>query len=73
MEIIIKLLLFLFCQSFSFAEELNEERPVDADGPSTNYVFDLPDIVANYQTLGEEVQLEAFGAREVHFLKMAFY
>ncbi len=73
MEIIKTLLLFLFCQSFSFAQELNEERAVDTDGPSTNYVFDLPDIVAHYETLGEEVQLEAFGSREVHLLHSAFF
>ncbi len=57
--VFLKYLLFLvFCQSLANAEELTED-------PSTNYVFDLPDLVANYPTHGEEVQLEAFGAREV--------
>jgi hypothetical protein len=73
MEIIKALLLFLFCLSFSCAEEVIEDRPVDADGSSTNYVFDLPDIIAHYETLGEQVQLEAFGAREVQHLKMYFH
>jgi hypothetical protein len=73
MEIIKVLLMFLFCLSSSFAQEVIEDRPVDIDGPPTNYVFDLPDIVANYETLGEEVQLEAFGAREVHYLKKKTY
>jgi hypothetical protein len=65
-----KLLLLLLCQSLANAEELTE----DSADPSTNYVFDLPDLVANYQTHGEEVQLEAFGAREVrqdcHLMKL---
>jgi len=55
------LLFLVFCQSLANAEELTE----DSGDPSTNYVFDLPDLVANYPTHGEEVQLEAFGAREV--------
>jgi hypothetical protein len=58
-----KLLLFwVCCQSLVLAEELNE----GTEDPSTNYVFNLPDIVANYKTLGEEVQLEAFGASGVN-------
>ncbi len=69
MEFLTKLLLLLLCQSLAYAEELTE----DSADPSTNYVFDLPDLVANYPTHGEEVQLEAFGAREVrqdcHFMK----
>jgi hypothetical protein len=63
MEFLSNLLFLLFCQSLAYAEELTEES---AD-PSTNYVFDLPDLVANYPTHGEEVQLEAFGAREVRY------
>jgi hypothetical protein len=62
MEIIAKLFLLFFWQSLANAEELTE----DIADPSNNYVFDLPDIVASYRTLGEEVQLEAFGAREVN-------
>jgi hypothetical protein len=62
MEIIQKLLCLFFWQSLVFAQLPNE----DIVDPSTNYVFDLPDIVANYRTIGEEVQLEAFGAREVN-------
>jgi hypothetical protein len=64
-----KLLLLVFCQSLAYAEELTE----DSGDPSTNYVFDLPDLVANYPTHGEEVQLEAFGAREVNFLLYLSY
>jgi hypothetical protein len=33
--------------------------------PSTDFVFDLPDIVAAHETLWGEIQLEAFGARQV--------
>jgi hypothetical protein len=64
MEFLRYILLLLFCQSLAYAEELTE----DSADPSTNYVFDLPDLVASYPTHGEEVQLEAFGAREVNFL-----
>ncbi len=63
MEFLRYLPLLLFCQSLAYAEELTE----DSADPSTNYVFDLPDLVASYPTRGEEVQLEAFGAREVNF------
>ncbi len=63
MEFLRNLLLLVFCQSLAYAEEVTE----DVADPSTNYVFDLPDLVANYKTLGEEVQLEAFGAREVRY------
>ena len=65
MEFLRYLPLLLFCQSLAYSEELTEE----SGDPSTNYVFDLPDIVANYQKLGEEVQLEAFGARQVNELE----
>ncbi len=60
MEFLKYLLLLLFCRSLAFAEQLNED-------PSKNYVLNLPDIVANYMSLGKEVQLEAFGAREVNY------
>jgi hypothetical protein len=63
MEILRCLLLLLFCQSLAVAEEVLED-------PSANYVFNLPDIVANYKTLGGEVQLEAFGASGV---KCSYY
>ncbi len=63
MEFLRNLLFLIFCQSLAYAEELTE----DVADLSTNYVFDLPDIVANFKTLGEEVQLEAFGAREVRY------
>jgi hypothetical protein len=53
----------------ALAQEVNEDR-VD---PLTNYVFDLPDIVANYEILGEEVQLEAFGARQVHLINVTIF
>ena len=33
--------------------------------PSADFVFDLPDIVATHETLWGEIQLEAFGARQV--------
>ena len=36
-----------------------------SNGPSTDFVFDLPDIVATHDTLWGEIQLEAFGARQV--------
>ncbi len=63
MELLKRLLVVLaLCQSLALAEELNE----DTIDPSTNYVFNLPDIVANYKTLGGEVQLEAFGASGVN-------
>jgi hypothetical protein len=63
MELLKRLLVVLaFCQSLAIAEELSE----DTVDPSTNYVFNLPDIVANYKTLGGEVQLEAFGASGVN-------
>jgi len=65
-----KLLLFwVCCQSLVLAEELNE----GTEDPSTNYVFNLPDIVANYKTLGEEVQLEAFGASGVNISVKTFF
>jgi hypothetical protein len=53
----------------ALAQEVNEDR-VD---PLTNYVFDLPDIVANYEILGEEVQLEAFGARQVNLIIVTIF
>jgi hypothetical protein len=56
------LVVSFFSLSLAMAEELNE----DTVDPSTNYVFNLPDIVANYKTLGGEVQLEAFGASGVN-------
>ncbi len=63
MELLKCLLVVLaLCQSLALAEELNE----DTVDPSTNYVFNPPDIVANYKTLGGEVQLEAFGASGVN-------
>jgi hypothetical protein len=66
MELLKRLLVVLaFCQSLALAEELNED-------PSTNYVFNLPDIVANYKTLGGEVQLEAFGASWVNIYLLVF-
>jgi hypothetical protein len=61
-------LFLLFCVSLCFADEL-DEGSVD---PSANYVFNLPDIVANYKTLGDEVQLEAFGANGVNFSNVFF-
>ena len=64
MELLSNVFLLVVCLSMAFAQEVNEDR-VD---PLTNYVFDLPDIVANYEILGEEVQLEAFGARQVNLL-----
>ncbi len=64
MTILKKLFFLFFCQSLAFSQEVTEE----GTNPSNNYIFDLPDIVANFETLGEEVQLEAFGAREVTFL-----
>jgi hypothetical protein len=42
-------------------QELKESPNV----PSTDFVFDLPDIVATHETLWGEIQLEAFGARQV--------
>jgi hypothetical protein len=42
-------------------QELKETPNV----PSTDFVFDLPDIVATHETLWGEIQLEAFGARQV--------
>ncbi len=63
MEVLKRLLVVLvFGMSLVIAEEVNE----DTVDPSTNYVFNLPDIVANYKTLGGEVQLEAFGASGVN-------
>jgi hypothetical protein len=62
MELFKLVTLLGFCLSLAYAETLNE----DAVEPSTNYVFDLPDIVANYKSLGGEVQLEAFGASGVN-------
>ncbi len=59
----------LFCVSLGFGDEL-DEGSVD---PSANYVFNLPDIVANYKTLGDEVQLEAFGANGVNFSNVFFH
>ncbi len=66
MELLTNVFFLVFCLSMAFSQELNEDR-VD---PLTNYVFDLPDIVANYEILGEEVQLEAFGARLVNLLSL---
>ena len=43
-------------------EDLNEV-PKE---PNADFVFDLPDIVASLDTLWGEVQLEAFGARQVN-------
>ena len=68
MELLKPLLLLFFCLSWAMAEEVNEET-VD---PSTNYVFNLPDILANYKTLGGEVQLEAFGASGVNIYILVF-
>ena len=68
MKMLKNLLLLILCHSLSLAEELNDE----AVDPLTNYVFNLPDLVANYGTLGEEVQLEAFGAREVSYACLLF-
>jgi hypothetical protein len=61
--------LLVFCLSMALAQEVNEDR-VD---PLTNYVFDLPDIVANYEILGEEVQLEAFGSRQVNLIIVTMF
>ena len=64
MKFINQLFMFLyFCQTLVFSQELIE----DSANPLANFVFDLPDIVANYKMLGgEEVQLEAFEARKVN-------
>ena len=69
MELLINVFVLVFCLSMTFAQEVNEDR-VD---PLTNYVFDLLDIVANYEILGEEVQLEAFGARQVHLINVTIF
>ncbi len=63
MELFKLVTLLGFCLSLAYAETLNE----DAVEPSTNYVFDLPDIVANFRTLGEVWPLEAFVVREVKY------
>ncbi len=56
--------LIVFCQSLNaFADDLIED-------PATNYVFDQPDIVANYELLGSEVHLEAFGDTEVDIFRI---
>ncbi len=52
----------LICQSLTFAQEGNE----DSESPTMNYIFDRPDIVAAFETLEGEVQLEAFGLRKVN-------
>jgi hypothetical protein len=69
MELLTNVFLLVFCLSVAFAQELNE----DSRDPLTNFVFDLPDIVANVETLGEEVQLEAFGARQVNLNCKIFF
>jgi hypothetical protein len=50
-----------------FAQELIEDRVDGEDREESlkNFVFDLPDLVAHFQILGEEVQIEAFGLRKV--------
>jgi hypothetical protein len=75
----LKKLLFLFichlpftiCHSLALAQEVTEDR---ASGTLTNYIFDLPDLVANYKkSFVEEIQLEAFGARQVTFLFFFYF
>ncbi len=62
--------ILLFCQSLAFAQELIEDRldGEDREESLKNFVFDLPDLVAHFQILGEEVQIEAFGLRKVRKL-----
>ena len=45
---------------------LADEDSSDVPNDHSDFVFDLPDIVANLDTLWGEVQLEAFGARQVN-------
>jgi hypothetical protein len=65
-----KFFILLFCQSLVFAQELIEDRQdgEDREEPLKNFVFDLPDLVAHFEILGEEVQIEAFGLRKVRKL-----
>jgi hypothetical protein len=67
MEFLKKLLFLFICHlPFTICQEVTEDR---ASGSLTNYIFDLPDLVANYKkSFVEEIQLEAFGARQVTFL-----
>ncbi len=53
-----------------FAQELFEDRVDGEDREESlkNFVFDLPDLVAHFEILGEEVQIEAFGLRRVRKL-----
>jgi hypothetical protein len=69
MEVLRYCLFLLFWLSLCFADEL-DKGIVD---PSANNVFNLPDIVANYKTLGDEVKLEAFGANGVNFSIVFFH
>jgi hypothetical protein len=69
MEPLTNVFLFVFCLSMAFAQELNEDR----GDSSKRYVFDLPDIVASYETVGEEVLLEAFAARQVNLYVYIFF
>jgi hypothetical protein len=54
----------------AFSQELIEDRVDGEDREESlkNFVFDLPDLVAHFQILGEEVQIEAFGLRKVRKL-----
>ncbi len=65
-----KFLILLFCKSLAFAQELIEDRldGEDREESLKNFVFDLPDLVAHFEILGEEVQIEAFGLRKVRKL-----
>ena len=61
MEFLKNLLLFVFCQLFAVAQKAIDGNSSSED-PIKIFVFDEPDIVANYKILGEEVYLEAFAA-----------
>ncbi len=62
-------LMIVFCQSLACTEDLIEDGATDA---TTNFIFDPPDIVANYEKLGVKFNLKAFGAIGVNIFRLSY-
>jgi hypothetical protein len=57
--------LLIICLTLVSSVVLDKDLTEVPNEPNADFVFDLPDIVASLDTLWGEVQLEAFGARQV--------
>jgi hypothetical protein len=61
--------LLIICLKLASNGVLVENLTEVPNEPNADFVFDLPDIVASLETIWGEVQLEAFGARQVNELE----